>query len=91
VVNLGDGPVTVEVRVLDMDGDQTGTAKQITTAARRWQQINDLFGAVGAEDEDVAYATITVTTGSGQVWVYASVVDSQTSDGTTIPVQVLAQ
>jgi hypothetical protein len=91
VVNIGDASVTIEVRVHDQDGDQVGSSKRVITAARRWKQINDLFDAVGADDEDVAYATITVTAGSGQVWVYASVVDNETGDGTTVPILILAQ
>jgi hypothetical protein len=91
VVNIGDASVTVEVRVHDQDGNQIGSSKHVTTAARRWKQVNDIFAAVGAGDEDVAYATIMVTSGSGQVWVYASVVDNKTGDGTSIPLLVLAQ
>jgi hypothetical protein len=91
VVNIGEGSATIEIRLFDSDGDQTGSATSVSAAPSQWQQVNDVFAAVGAEEQDMAYATVTVTSADGLVWVYASVVDNQSGDGTTIPVLLLEQ
>jgi len=59
---------------LGRDSDRKlGQAEQVSVPSGRWTQLNDVFSAVGAQQQALAYA---------------SVVDNNTSDPTTIPVQL---
>jgi len=62
----------------------------VTGAVKSWRVVN-IFGSAGADHENIAYATVTVTSANGLAWVYASVVDNISGDGTTIPVLVIEQ
>lgn len=67
-------------------GFEVGGSKTLTAAGSRWAQQYEIFANVGAGSNDIAYATVEVQTPGGQVWAYASVVDTATGDPTTIPV-----
>ena len=74
---------------LGRDSDRKlGQAEQVSVPSGRWTQLNDVFSAVGAQQQALAYAVIEVLSGNGTVWAYASFVDNNTSDPTTIPVQL---
>ncbi len=91
-INIGDSEATIEIQVFGGDGDRIGGSKSLSVATKRWKQVNDVFDAVGAgEEQDIAFATVTVSPADGRVWVYASVVDNQSGDPTTIPVLLLGE
>ena len=85
VLNLSPFPVEAAIRLFDDSGTQIGTTRNQTVRANEYYQINDVFGALGAGETDVAYATVEVLTPGGRVWAYGSVVDEATGDPTTIP------
>ncbi len=86
IQNLGDASSTVAVKVFNAQGAQVGSSKTITAGAGKWAQLNDVFAATGAGNQDLAYATVEVQTANAKVWAYASVIDATTGDPTTIPV-----
>lgn len=49
-----------------------------------WKQVNRVFGGLGAQP--IAYATMRPVSDC-RAWAYASVVDQNTGDPTTIPLQ----
>jgi len=77
----------VRVQLHDAAGNPIGDGREITVAAGRWFQVNDIFGSTNAGTHSLAYATVEVLEGES-VWAYASVVDNSTGDATTIPVLV---
>ncbi len=92
-INLGiddakaAGDVQIRITVYDGSGSMIGT-KNLTAGEGQWKQQNDIFGAVGAGTVDNGYAMVEVMTDGGRVWAYASVVDNETGDPTTIPVEI---
>jgi hypothetical protein len=68
------------------NGAAIGAAKDTTISAGKWTQRNDVFTFVGAAAQDLAYATLEIPSGVGSFWAYASVIDEETGDATTIPV-----
>ncbi len=87
-VNPGTTAVSVSVQLYDAAGNPVGTAWTGNVGPEAWRQINDVFGATGAGSQDAAYAVVEVTSATGSVWAYGSVVDNSTGDPTTIPVIV---
>jgi hypothetical protein len=85
-VNPGESECGVGLRLYSTDGGTFGNAVTVTVPAGGWTQINDVFHAAGVSGEDLARATVSVTTAGGKVWAYASVVDNQSGDPTTVPV-----
>ncbi len=85
-LNPGTAEVTVTVKLYSASGTQVGT-RTLTVPPGRWIQQDDIFGASGAGNQDLAYATVEVPTSGGRAWCYASVIDATTGDPTTIPVQ----
>ena len=73
------------VRLFDAAGSQIGRTENQPVPANEYFQINNVFGALGAGQADVAYATVEVLTPGGRIWAYGSVVDEATGDPTTIP------
>ncbi len=86
VLNLGATACTVAVTLFRADGAQAGTMKTLTVAPGRFLQQDDIFGATGAGNQEIAYATVEVQSPGGKAWAYGSVVDNATGDPTTIPV-----
>ncbi len=85
VVNLGTSPCTVTVQLVAPGGNAIGTARTLTVEGRRWKQEDDILAKAGAGTRDAAYARVEVSTTSCQAWAYASVIDQNTGDPTTIP------
>jgi PKD repeat protein len=86
VLNLGSASATVSIALWSSTGSQLGTTKVMTVAGGRWTQQYDIFAAVGAGSQEVAYATVSLETQGAAVWAYASLIDAATGDPTTIPV-----
>jgi hypothetical protein len=51
-------------------------------------QIVDAFDLAGAGDQDVAFATVEVTTPGAVIWAYASVIDNRTGDPSIVPLDI---
>jgi len=84
--NVSETACQVRYVLYDTDGDQVGQPVTRSLSAWQWDQVSDIFGAAGAGDQDLAYATVEVLTPGAEVWFYASLVDNATGDGTTVPV-----
>ncbi len=87
-INLGSSTCTVQFAVRLANGQQVGSVASLSVPAERWAQLNDLFGATGAGNQSVAYATVQAVSGGCQVWAYGAVVDATTGDPTTVPLIV---
>jgi V8-like Glu-specific endopeptidase len=88
-VNPGSSSCSVSIKIYSTGGFQLGTTKSYTVAAGGWKQVNDVFSATGAGSINLAYAIVQVSTSGCKVWAYASVVDRESGDPTTIPVILL--
>ncbi len=86
LVNLGTASCQLRLILYDADGTAIGTAKTVTVPAGEWVQKNDVFDFVRASPQSLAYATLELVSGTGSFWAYASVIDADTGDATTIPV-----
>jgi hypothetical protein len=86
VVNLGDVEATVVIRVFDSSGQEVGSQRSITLGSGRWRQQSAILDWVGAGERDIAYARLEVSPAAALVWAYASLVDNETGDPTTITV-----
>ncbi len=85
-VNLGGGACTVRVSLFEAGGQSLGNPVDIFVASGEWVQKTDVFAIASAQPRDLAYASITIVSGNGSIWAFASVIDSETGDATTIPV-----
>ncbi len=89
IANLSaSGDCSVRFRVVGPTGAQLGNAVTLTAGAGRWVQRDYLLTAASAGSQDVASATVEVTTPGCTAWAYASVIDNATGDPVTVPVQV---
>jgi hypothetical protein len=86
-VNPSSSACTVTIKIYSTSGVQLGSTKSYSVAAGGWKQVNDVFSATGAGSINLAYAI--VSTSGCKVWAYASVVDRESGDPTTIPVILL--
>jgi hypothetical protein len=96
LVNLTDQACQVRVRVYDVDGVVAGSAVTKNLNAYQFKQINDVFGAADAGDQDDAYATVEVLTAGCEAWAYGAIIDGTsafpgTDDATTIPLTVFIE
>jgi hypothetical protein len=86
LLNFGANPATFRVRLFDADGRQVGTTLNRTVEGEDYWQRDDVFNRQGAGVQNIAYATVEITSETGFGWAFASVVDNGTNDPTTIPV-----
>ena len=84
VVNLSHVACPVRVQLYDSSGSPLGSTFQIDAGPFGWSQVNRVLRDHGVHD--IAYATVELVNADCQSWVYASVVDENTGDPTTIPV-----
>ena len=87
ILNVGETDCTVAIKLYNAVGLQVGSAKTQTVGVSRYWQEDDAFAKWSAGQQEIAYATVEVTTAGGKVWAYGSVVDAVTGDPTTVPVQ----
>jgi PKD repeat protein len=86
LVNTGSESATVEILLFDATGAELLTF-EVTLEPGQWHQENRPFSRrAGREDLDAASARVTVISGGGVV-TYASVIDNQTNDATTVPMR----
>ena len=84
-MNLSGTFCEVRVKLWGANGQQLGTTVARTVGSYEWLQVNDVFGAAGAGETNAAYATVEPVTAGTRLWAYASVVDNDSGDPTTIP------
>jgi hypothetical protein len=88
LLNFGANPATFRVRLFGANGNQVGNTLTRTVEGGDYWQRDDVFPRQGAGGQDIAYATVEITSDTGFGWAFASVVDNGTNDPTTIPVLV---
>lgn len=86
LVNLGDQPMIVRIRLFDTSGAQIGGELRRSVPARGWRQIDRVLLAADPGEQDLAYAIVEPVTVGAAFWAYGSVVDNTTGDPTMIPV-----
>jgi len=84
-VDLAGNGAAVRIRLFDGSGAAVGDEMTETIPAGGWFQRSRVFRAAGAGDCSGCYALVDVIGDGGPVWVYASVVDNESGDPTTIP------
>lgn len=87
-LNLSEGTcaATVAVYTNESSSSPLGAPFTVEVAAHRWVQVNDVFEAVGAVGTVwPAYATVILDSEGCELWSYASLVDNETGDATTMP------
>lgn len=83
-VNFGVSGVRARIRLFDGSGAVVGDEISQIVPAADWVQRNRVFHVADAGDCAGCYAVIDFV-GVGPLWTYASVVDAQSGDPTTIP------
>lgn len=84
-VNLGDSDCEVTVRLRAADGGALGSPLLFELDAGEWRQAFDVLAGLGTHE--TASAVVEVLTPECSAWAYASVIDRESRDPTTIPVQ----
>ncbi len=84
-VNLGSAPCSLLVGFRNGDGSQAGATVPLDVPIGEWRQLFDPAAALGELD---GYATVDATSPECRAWAYASVIDRDSRDPTTIPVVV---
>jgi len=83
-VNLGSAGCSPQVRLYDSQGTMLGSSVSTAVGPGKWKQLSDIFGKAGVASCALCYATVEVV-GDCLLWAYASVVDNDTDDPTTVP------
>jgi hypothetical protein len=84
-VDLGGTGALARIRLFDGDGVEIGSELREPVPANGWWQRSRVFNAAGAGDCGGCYALVDLVGGGGSVWAYASVVDNDSGDPTTVP------
>jgi len=79
-------PVNVLVSMYDQAGLELGSRTQ-SLAGYSFDQVNDVFDYLDVSDRDNVRVTLQVSSGSGRILGYASVVDNLSSDQICVPAQ----
>jgi hypothetical protein len=79
-VNLGEGELRLEVRLVDGSGTAIGEPLAWSLPARGVEQHNSVLAFAGVPDVRNARAEVRVLTDGGRALAYASVVDNTTGD-----------
>lgn len=85
-INLGDQSLELAVTMRDGSGEALGEVMTIALGAGEWKQLFDVLSGLG--EHDAASARMEVLTPGGRAWAYASVVDRDSRDPTTVPMSV---
>ena len=86
-VNLSNVQCSMDYELFDHMGVSLAPSRRVTLAPFGWKQVNRVFDGLGAQS--IAYAKVGNATGNCRAWAYASVVDENTGDPTTIPLRWL--
>ncbi len=81
-INLTDSQCDLDYQLFDHLGSPLGGWERVTIGPFGWKQVNRVFGGLGAQS--IAYADVHPPADC-RAWAYASVVDENTGDPTTIP------
>lgn len=84
-INLSLISCQVQVQLYDSLGVPVGSARTLDVGPLGFKQETNIFGKAEAGRHDNAYARVEVETPGCRVWGYASVIDENTGDPTTIP------
>jgi hypothetical protein len=79
LVNAGANDITVEVDLLDGDGNLLGTLSY-DLRSFEYKQISNIFSKVTGQDVPEGVAVVRTTTEHGRFFAYASVVDNRSGD-----------
>jgi subtilisin family serine protease len=83
-VNLGSAGCSPQVRLYDSQGTMLGASVSTSVGPGKWKQLSDIFAKAGVASCALCYATVEVA-GDCLLWAYASLVDNDTDDPTTVP------
>jgi hypothetical protein len=89
-VDLGGNGALARIRLFDGDGRALGSELGELVPANGWTQVNRVFRQANAGECSGCYALVDLAGGDGRIWTYASVVDNQSGDPTTIPMERIA-
>jgi hypothetical protein len=87
-VSFSGAPCSVRVTLRDQAGGSLATATAEVPPGG-WSQLNRVFANAGFSDVPLGSAEVEVLTGGCRVWAYASVVDNDSGDPTTVPVALV--
>jgi hypothetical protein len=79
-------PASVMVEIWDDHGARLG-GSEFPVSAWGMKQLNDVFATLGVAARPVVRVTLRVTSGSGRILGYASVVDNNSTDQICVPAQ----
>ena len=85
-VNTSGSSATVRVELLAPDGAILGQFSKIIGAGESWQKNRPFSSVANQNDVSGGAARVEITSGNGII-AYASVIDNQTQDPTTIPMK----
>jgi len=88
-VDLDGSGALVRIRLFNGSGDAVGSELGEIIPAGGWFQRNRVFRAANAGDCSGCYALIDIVGDDGPIWTYASVVDANSGDPTTIPMELI--
>ena len=83
---LTGNPVTVNVALILPDS-KTSPSTDVPLAANQFLQLNSVIASLNPGSTYNARITVAVTSGTGRVTAYGSVIDNLTSDPTYVPAQ----
>jgi subtilisin family serine protease len=86
IVETDGRSVSVVIEIFDELGRPLGWSRRTTLGPWDSVQINDIFGALGADDQRNARVRLTHDSGMGRFFAYASVIDSRSGDAIFVPV-----
>ncbi len=87
--NFSADACDVRIRLFGADGTQKGEEILVQDVpAGGWKQQGQVFRTAGVAECPIGYAVVTADTPGCELWSYASVVDNDSGDPTTIPVTV---
>ena len=85
-VNLRDQPVELAILLRDGNGEALADVMTIDLDGGEWIQLFDVLSGLG--QHSAASARVEVLTSGGRAWAYASVIDRDSRDPTTVPISV---
>ncbi len=86
IVETRGTSIGVEIQLFDDLGRTLGSSMSKTLGPWESIQINDIFGALGAQDHRNARAEIRRVGGTGAFFAYVSVIDADSGDAIFVPV-----